>query len=170
MMSEKDAVFLLAKAAGNNIELWIDGGWGVDALLGRQTRPHDDIDVFIQRNDNTRFVEMLINDGFGETETAFTTDGHKAFTHADGRAVDLHLFEFIENDRLCFEGESYPSYILRGQGQIGGFAVKCLSAEAQVLYHQGYEHDENDAHDVLLICDAFSISIPDAYAEEETSE
>lgn len=28
-------------AAG--IRVWVDGGWGVDALVGRQTRHHDDL-------------------------------------------------------------------------------------------------------------------------------
>lgn len=27
-----------------NIKYWIDGGWGVDILAGRQTRTHRDID------------------------------------------------------------------------------------------------------------------------------
>ena len=29
------------------IEVWIDGGWGVDALLGECTRPHQDLDIII---------------------------------------------------------------------------------------------------------------------------
>src|SRR5438477_4113231 len=24
---------------------WLEGGWGVDALVGRQTRPHRDLDI-----------------------------------------------------------------------------------------------------------------------------
>jgi len=30
-------------------ELWIDGGWAVDALLGEQTRPHRDLDISYSR-------------------------------------------------------------------------------------------------------------------------
>jgi lincosamide nucleotidyltransferase A/C/D/E len=33
------------------IEIWVDGGWGVDALLGEQTRPHKDLDIAIQQKD-----------------------------------------------------------------------------------------------------------------------
>src|SRR5438876_8784156 len=33
------------------VDLWIDGGWGVDALLGEQTRPHKDLDIAIQQKD-----------------------------------------------------------------------------------------------------------------------
>lgn len=27
------------------IRYWLDGGWGVDALVGRQTREHRDVDI-----------------------------------------------------------------------------------------------------------------------------
>ena len=30
------------------VGIWIDGGWGVDALLEKQTRPHQDLDIAIQ--------------------------------------------------------------------------------------------------------------------------
>jgi lincosamide nucleotidyltransferase A/C/D/E len=33
------------------INIWIDGGWGVDALLGAQTRPHKDLDIAIEERD-----------------------------------------------------------------------------------------------------------------------
>jgi hypothetical protein len=32
----------------HRIDLHIDGGWGVDALLGRQTRTHADLDIAVQ--------------------------------------------------------------------------------------------------------------------------
>ncbi len=31
------------------ITVWMDGGWGVDALLGTQTRPHRDLDIVIRQ-------------------------------------------------------------------------------------------------------------------------
>ena len=47
MMNEHDAMEILKSAEQLNIEVWLDGGWGVDALLGQQTRSHNDIDIFI---------------------------------------------------------------------------------------------------------------------------
>jgi lincosamide nucleotidyltransferase A/C/D/E len=35
----------------NRIEVIIDGGWGVDALLGEQTRPHEDLDLAVFHED-----------------------------------------------------------------------------------------------------------------------
>jgi lincosamide nucleotidyltransferase A/C/D/E len=29
------------------IPVWLDGGWGVDALLENQTRPHKDVDIVL---------------------------------------------------------------------------------------------------------------------------
>lgn len=26
---------------------WVDGGWGIDALVGEQTRPHKDLDLVV---------------------------------------------------------------------------------------------------------------------------
>jgi lincosamide nucleotidyltransferase A/C/D/E len=167
MMNEKDAAGLLKKAAGHNIEVWLDGGWGVDALVGRQTRPHGDIDLFVRRGDAAAFMELLSTEGFRETPAAFTTEGHTKWRADDGRTVDLHLFEFATNGTggatLLFEGESYPAAVLDGRGTVGGVAVRCLTAEAQLLYHRGYEHRENDVRDVLLLCETFGLPVPDEY-------
>lgn len=35
----------------SGIAVWIDGGWGVDALVGQQTRPHTDLDLVIAQAD-----------------------------------------------------------------------------------------------------------------------
>ncbi|WP_226863290.1 nucleotidyltransferase domain-containing protein [Mycolicibacterium baixiangningiae] len=43
------ALYRAAVAAG--VRLWVDGGWCVDALVGEQTREHDDLDVAVDRDD-----------------------------------------------------------------------------------------------------------------------
>ena len=47
MITEKDAIDLINLAESLGITVFLDGGWGVDALLGRQTREHQDIDLFV---------------------------------------------------------------------------------------------------------------------------
>jgi len=39
MVSKTDATQITTYAEENGIEVWIDGGWGVDALLEEETRP-----------------------------------------------------------------------------------------------------------------------------------
>ena len=40
------AVLVCAGLADAGVRFWLAGGWGVDALAGRQTRSHRDLDVF----------------------------------------------------------------------------------------------------------------------------
>ena len=41
--------------------------------------------------------------------------------------------------------------------------IKDLSKKEDVYKRQGYEFDENDAHDVKLLCETFHIEIPNEY-------
>lgn len=43
-MRAKDVLTLLSALDGLGVHYWLDGGWGVDCLLGEQTRPHSDLD------------------------------------------------------------------------------------------------------------------------------
>ncbi len=47
-MTADAAVALLRLFAEHEIAVHVDGGWGVDALLGEQTRPHADLDIAMQ--------------------------------------------------------------------------------------------------------------------------
>jgi len=38
---------------------WISGGWAIDLFLGKSTRPHDDIDISIHRDDQLHFQNVL---------------------------------------------------------------------------------------------------------------
>ena len=163
MMNEKDVTALLKKIQEIGIEVWIDGGWAVDAVLGRQTREHNDIDIFIQKKDKEKILNLLVSNGYSEVKVDFTTEDHSAWFDKENHYIDLHFFEFIGENLLSFNNESYPSEIISGKGRIGGMSVRCLTVEAQLLYHQGYEHKEKDIHDVKLLCEAFGLPIPKQY-------
>ena len=45
------------------ITVWIDGGWGVDALLGECTRAHEDLDIIIPEADSAKLTEVLAGAG-----------------------------------------------------------------------------------------------------------
>ena len=46
MVRTEDACEIIKYALQNEIKLYLDGGWGVDALLKRESRIHNDIDLF----------------------------------------------------------------------------------------------------------------------------
>ncbi len=56
----------VALAAGGGIECWLRGGWALDFLLGRVTRPHEDIDLFVWAADAARLVSLLEDHGYEE--------------------------------------------------------------------------------------------------------
>ncbi len=163
MMTEQDAASLLKMFEDIGVDVWLDGGWGVDALLGYQTRSHNDLDIFIEKKNSKIFLKMLSDEGYSERKMEYTTANHTVWCDHHDRIIDLHLFEFRDAETLSFDNEVYPSYILNGRGIIGGIKVNCLTAQAQLLYHQGYDHDENDVHDVLLLCKKFDLPIPGEY-------
>jgi lincosamide nucleotidyltransferase A/C/D/E len=58
-MTSIDVIGFYTTLENLGIEMWVDGGWGVDALLGEQTRPHKDLDIAIQQKDVTKLRELL---------------------------------------------------------------------------------------------------------------
>lgn len=163
MVNKEDAIEIISYAVDNGIDIWLDGGWGVDALLGTQTRVHNDIDLFVEKINSKKFIDIIKEKGFSEIEEAYTTTSHTVWKDAKDRIIDLHIFEFNEQGNLVFEGETYSGDVFSGIGKISNKVVKCISAENQVLFHLGYEHDENDVHDVRLLCERFNIPIPNEY-------
>ena len=61
MVSITDAKQILRFAINAEIKAFLDGGWGVDALLGYQTRVHNDIDIFVEKNDYQNFIQIIYN-------------------------------------------------------------------------------------------------------------
>ncbi|MFG1861146.1 nucleotidyltransferase domain-containing protein [Microbispora bryophytorum] len=52
--------------AERGVRIWIDGGWCVDALLGRQTRQHPDLDVAVDHKDEVEFAALM--QGLGDKD------------------------------------------------------------------------------------------------------
>jgi lincosamide nucleotidyltransferase A/C/D/E len=155
--------------AENGVAVWIDGGWGVDALLGKQTREHNDIDILIEGGNAARFIRELERSGYREKQMDYTTPSHRVWIQGEN-IVDVHLLEFDADGNALYEGESYPARMLGGHGEIGGIDVLCPTPEAQLLFHQGYEWDEQDEHDVRLLCEAFHLELPNGYTPQKQGE
>ena len=90
MVTKDDACWIIGLSAGAGIGVYLDGGWGVDALVGRETRAHNDIDLFVQRGDYQRFVDLIADEGFSEVAASFTTEDHSVWQYEAGRMFDLH--------------------------------------------------------------------------------
>jgi lincosamide nucleotidyltransferase A/C/D/E len=49
-MTPGDVIAVVQTLESAGVVFWLDGGRGVDALLGRQTRPHGDLDLALDRD------------------------------------------------------------------------------------------------------------------------
>src|SRR5690242_17432360 len=63
-MRAGEAVRLLQALDAAGIAVWVDGRWGVDALLDRQTRPHDDLDLVVGIDDVPALQRVLDDLGY----------------------------------------------------------------------------------------------------------
>src|SRR5262245_26821798 len=94
-MTAADVVEILEWLEEANADVWLDGGWGVDALLGEQTRAHDDLDLIVRDVHESRMRNVLRNHGF----TQIPGGVPQSFILADerGREVDVHPVEVDED-------------------------------------------------------------------------
>jgi lincosamide nucleotidyltransferase A/C/D/E len=158
------ACWVLDRLEGAGLVVWLDGGWGVDALLGRQTRPHRDLDLVIARVDLAAAHQTLAGAGFSHDATAVPgLPARLVLVHADGRQADLHAVVFDQHGSGWQElgagaWGGYPAEGLAGIGEIAGRSVRCLTPELQVRHHLGYPMGATDRHDLALLAGRFGVA------------
>ncbi len=65
---------------------------------------------------------------------------------------------------------AYPASSLGGHGVIDSRAVRCLTAEGQVLTHLGYAPDAGDRDDMQALVDAFGVGLGISFANGDAVE
>ena len=63
-MDSRTLLAIISLLEADGIDVWLDGGWGVDALLEHQTREHDDLDIVVELEDASRAIELLDSLGY----------------------------------------------------------------------------------------------------------
>ena len=165
-MPAATVVELLRLLQDAGIPVWLDGGWGVDALLQTQTRPHKDVDIIPRVADVPKLIEILAQRGFAVQEG---TPPH-AFVLADGKglAVDIHAVTFDPAGNGIHRMDNGGDWVFMpeaftGRGEIAGLVVHCLSPLAQVQCHaQGYTPTEHDRQDMEHLQQRFHLELPAA--------
>ncbi len=156
-MTARAVLDVLDALGSAGLDVWVDGGWGVDALVGEQTRPHEDLDLVVARSDLPRAEAALRPLGFAHAAGEEPGLPARLVLRApDGRQVDLHPVVFDEEGhgrQDLGDGTSgvYPAAGLAGRGRIAGRAVPCLTPELQLRFHLGYEPGPTERHDVALL-------------------
>jgi lincosamide nucleotidyltransferase A/C/D/E len=99
------------------IDVWLDGGWGVDALLGRPTREHDDLDLVAELRHAARIIELLRDLGY----ELVAGGPPKSFVLVDavGRQVDVHPVTFDSERGGVYEMEGDRKWTYPARGPSG---------------------------------------------------
>ena len=161
-MTAQAVVEIIKLLEQNGIEVYVDGGWGVDALLGEQTRIHEDLDIAVPHRFVPKLRELLEAHGYKDVPRDDTCDCNFVLGDDKGHLVDVHSYTFDENGENTF-GVAYKPHHLTGTGTINGYSVKCPPPDVMVEFHTGYELDETDYHDTKALCERFGIPLPSDY-------
>jgi lincosamide nucleotidyltransferase A/C/D/E len=144
---------VLAALSALGYPFWLEGGWGVDALVGYQTRTHRDLDVDV----DARCAEPALA-ALAEMEYTVETDWrpNRVELTAPGRGrVDLHPL-LVDEDGSARQAalgggfHVFPRSFFVG-GSLAGVPVPCVSVAAQRLFRTGYELRGIDRHDLAVL-------------------
>jgi lincosamide nucleotidyltransferase A/C/D/E len=135
-------IFRLLEESG--VPVWLDGGWGIDALLKRETREHRDLDLIVPV-ECLNAAELVLGD------VGFLKDGHHTemparfvLRNSEELQIDIHPvtfkpdgsaehFYFVEDaDAQNLYPYVHSAAGLSGVGMINGRIVRCTTAAEQI--------------------------------------
>jgi lincosamide nucleotidyltransferase A/C/D/E len=144
--------------------LWycVEGGWGIDALLGEQTREHVDVDLGV-RLDQVELLRELLSE-FEADEREWPAS--LRLQDGKGRRVDAHPLTIDERGdgwQANLEGGDpyrWPREEMSAEGRIGGRAVRCITPELQLRWHDYEGADDVDWADMVALSERFGLPEP----------
>jgi len=164
MMPPEALVEILDLLESESIDVWLDGGWGVDALLHMQTRSHSDVDIIVRVADVSLVQSLLEERGFTIKEG--TPPYSFVLANDTGLEVDIHAVRFDEEGNGIYRMQNgddwiYPQDGFLGKGKVSDREVSCLSASIQVLCHaHGYTPVQKDFDDMKKLEEKFGVELP----------
>jgi Aminoglycoside-2''-adenylyltransferase len=97
-MTAEDALEVVGWLSEADVDVWLLGGWSVDALVGEQTRKHKDLDLSVRDEHVSRMSDVLKPEGtarrgrplqsFARTPDAIATPVSTAKAVCAGAAKD----------------------------------------------------------------------------------
>ena len=164
-LNAEDAVEILDRLDAAGVWYCIEGGWGVDALLGEQTREHRDLDLGVRMDEVDLLTAVLAEFERDEREWPSSL----ILDDARGRRVDMHPLTFDADGNgwqasLRGEPHRWPREHLDARGRIGGRDVRCIAPELQLRWHEHDEFDDVDWADVRALAERFGLDVQPALA------
>ena len=164
-MTADDIIEVLGRLESAGVWYCVEGGWGIDALLGEQTRQHGDLDAAVRMDDVARVCEAL--DEFerddGEWPASFVLRDKRR------RRFDAHPLTFDGGGNgwqanLHGSPHRWPHEHIDARGVVGGREIRCISAELQLRWHEYEGFDDVDWADIRTLCERLELAMPSALA------
>jgi lincosamide nucleotidyltransferase A/C/D/E len=164
MMTASDAIGVLSLLQRAGLTAWVDGGWGVDALLGEATREHADLDLVVLRPQLAAVRSVLTEAGY-VTVLRDLLPASIALADDQGREVDLHPVTPTPDGGgdQTLEGDGSFHYPPPVRGAVDGRPVRCVDPTTQVRCHLGYPPSAKDRQDMRRLHERLGVELPAAY-------
>ena len=156
-VDKRSFLMIIDMLAELNIQYWVEGGWGIDVLIGKQTREHRDIDIDF----DAAFEDLLINKlkNMGYQITADFLPTRAELYHPVHGYIDIHPFIISESGNMRQANPDGGWFDLEASwfsdSEFEGRVIPCVSIEGQRLFHSGYDLREIDQADLERLNNAF---------------
>ena len=144
----------------------MNGGWAVDALVGRQTRVHRDLDVFLDESAVPRLIAWLQERGYRDETDELPA---RVELRRGEQVVDVHPMALDAEGNGTQSGGRDVVFFHRAadrtRARLDGRPVTVARVERLIELRGGYDHRAVDAHDLALLR-----RIPDAAAGDGSVE
>jgi lincosamide nucleotidyltransferase A/C/D/E len=136
-MAATDVLGVYASLEERDVKIWIDGGWAVDALLGEQTRFHEDLDLAVERKHLKRLKEYFKSLGYTEVKRDEDKMWDLVLGDDEGHEIEVHAFVFDDQGFVIEDSywDGYSSDSLTGFGSMDGKSVRCVSLKQLMKTH-----------------------------------
>jgi hypothetical protein len=125
-----------------SVDAWIDGGWGIDALVGEQTREHADLDLVVAQDALVAAQSALATLGYRHDTTIQPgLPARMVLLDPERRQIDLHPVVFDAH------GNGWQPL---GNSAWGGYPAEGLTATQR-------------RHDLRLLGQRFGVPLPPGY-------
>jgi lincosamide nucleotidyltransferase A/C/D/E len=148
-MSAQEVAEVCRGLEAHGVTHWVCGGWGVDALAGRQTRRHGDLDVIVDRAEprldesaDAALTELGLRRVGTETSIPPMST---IWVYSDGRNRTVDLLPVDVTAAPFDRADAWA------QGRIAEIPVRCISAALQRRLRTGYSHRRSDRADMAVL-------------------
>lgn len=161
-MRAHDVVRVVEALRAAGVPFCIAGGWAVDALVGRPTRPHDDLDVAVEDywRDEPLVRRALAPLGLEVTEQEPAGLWMPLRTLLDDRRG--HRVEVVSLNWQLIRTAADTAPVadvgcldsISALGTVAGRRVPCLNRDVQLLFRTGFDQRGVDDHDRRVLADS----------------